>query len=208
MADDYQDLGSTSIAPIVHNWAKNPESSFELVRWLHKYEGSAMLLETVTGLTPLKFNLEVFLNGHAELYEILDFWTGVYGRVGRFWIPHPKQFFTLKSNIDVSSSLAVCEGDVAASLFSGHERVYMYLSNGDWWTRQVISATYDNVDNETELTLNNTAGRLIEPADILLFGRMLLCRFDQDSLEMKIETDDKVNISFRLYELVQEYSEV
>lgn len=210
MADDYQDIGSgIELFPYSPNWQTNPDSNLNLARDLRSYSGTVVEVDQLTTMTPFTSDATFLVETHERIYEIVDFFVNHLARVHRFWYHHHASGFTLKEFAGVGGSSLVCYPNLANLFFEGHERIYLrYKASGDYMSRKVNSVSYDDIDDDIALTLNTVLDRNTDPADIEEFGRLILCRFDIDSLTIRFEADGLGVLRIRFYELVEEYTEV
>lgn len=210
MADDYQDIGSgIEVFPITPNWTAGPTVAMTISRDLRKHPGTQTEINQVTDFVPFRADAQFMCENHERLYELIDFFVGRKARVERFWLRVPMTGFTLKEDAISGAASLVCEPNVANLAFLGHERIYLrYKASEDTMSRKVNSVTYDDIDDDVTLVLNTVLDRDTNVADVVEFGRLILCRFDIDTLTLKFPADGFGTMRLQFYEVIQEYSEI
>lgn len=206
MADDILDLGSYDTFPFNANWAKQAKTTIPLIRYYQQYRATSADIEQVIADVPMSVEMGFTLDSKQDEDTYLDFIHGKRGKVGKFWVKHPKSFFELKSFAGVGSTALVTYPNQFNLQYQGYERFYIIVTNGDMITRKITSVTYNVVTDDVTLQFANPTDRDLSPTDIVTWGRMLLVRFDDDTFEIEGETDYISEISLRFTELVQEYS--
>lgn len=91
-------------------------------------------------------------------------------------------------------------GTTFSLVYQGHERIFMLLTTGDLITRQISSC------NGTAATIVSPWDRAIAPHYVAMFGKLILCRFDQDELEMQYDTTEVSHCKLAFKELAKEYT--
>jgi len=208
VADDYQDLGSYERFPLLPNWASPPDSNYLMARWLVNMAGTVDTLKSITDNSPIIFESTFTITDKQEEYDLLDFFYNRRGRHGKFWIQHPATCFTLKKTANLGGLEISCYPNRAQLSYQGYERIYVYMSNGDIITREIPNVTYDAVDDELDLELVTALDRDITTDNCVMIGRMLLVRFEDDSMEFESHTSEVTEVTLRFHELVEEYDDV
>ena len=81
------------------------------------------------------------------------------------------------------------------------------LKNGDYISRQVLGMTTSPTPPHPNImALVTPLDRVVKTTDIELFGRLILCRFDQDELELKHDTPHRSECDLSFRELPKEYA--
>ena len=208
MADSLEDLGTASMFPMELNWATIPSSTIEYVRRIAEYRGTVQNLEQVLADAPIPFEARFTPFDKEEEYELLDFFNDRRGMNQRFWIKHPRAHFTLKTTATTGSSALTCEPNRAHIQYQGYERIYIAMDDGDVLTRQVTSVVYNAGTDDQTVTINTVLDRDVTTINQNRIGRLLLVRFDSDTLTQRITNDRVCEIALKFYELVSEYSVV
>jgi hypothetical protein len=204
MADNLEDLGTYSIFPIEANWVQKPKMDLELARLIIKYVGTSQKLETFTDDVPEGWSL-YFTPDEDDHYDLIDFFAARKGRHGGFWLKIPTREFTLKETALSGSTELVVERNFAHLQYQGYERIYIIMNTGDLITREITGTNDDEDNDKLELSLATVTDREITTSNHYFFGRLLLCRFDEDSLIMSYGQNAYPSISVRVVELVKEY---
>jgi len=201
VADSIADLGSPAAVFVLKpDWTNEPSLRLSSGREVLQYNGaraSLRPLSTYTGRT-IEYAFSVF-DKEDELY-ILNFLQTQRGRKLRFWIPLWFQEFQLaEAIVNGSYQFKINDSDFA-DIVKYYERIFIYTNAGDLITRKVLS----QIDAVTYV-VETAFDRNIALADVSFFGRIILCRFDQDELEMSCETDRVSSCSLAFKELPKEY---
>lgn len=210
MADDWQDIGSgIEIFPIDPNWISSPETNVLVARDIRRYPGTATEVDVLQEKTPFQVTCQFLLDTDADNYDFIDFFATHYARVHRFWFKHPKRSFTLKKNSNAGGGSIYAYPNFANLVFQGYERIYIrFKSSGDYMSRKVVSALYNDLNDEVELVLDTVLDRQVTVGDVAEFGRLLLGRYDIDTLTIKYQSNGVGVGQIKFYELVEEYSEI
>jgi hypothetical protein len=208
LANDILNIGSFSFFPLDINWAKQLKSKFEFGRALVQYIGTASVMDAYSEDTPEIYEFGVTITTQAEYYAMLDFWHERKGMHGKFWLKVPIEEFTLKIAATIGSTVLIVHRNEAIKIYQDRERIWIRMNNGDIITRQIQSIIEDEINDYYTLNLPNPLDRNISLTGYDLIGRLLLCRFDDDGLPIDLETNRIGEITFRVVELVNEYSEV
>ena len=200
MADDLAGLGSYNIFPLDPDWAQNPKSSFDMVRVVQQYQGTAQSLSSRTDYVPIKFEAGFSIWDRDDEYDLIDFFDTVKARVGAFWLKMPKWAFTTDSKITAGATSFPCYENDASKQYQGFERVYMILNNGDVISRAITTAV-NNGAGRVNLNFDGPLSVDIETTDYYRTGRLLLVRFDNDELKVECETDGVFKFNLKFQEL-------
>lgn len=201
MADSIADLGdSTDIFILKPDWTDLPKVSLSSGREVLQYNQARVSLRplsTFTGRT-IEYGFSVF--DKEDEYYILNFYQTQRGRKKRFWVPLWHQEFQLaEAIVNGSYQFKINDSDFV-DIVKYYERIYIYTAAGDLITRKVLS----KIDDVTYI-VQTAFDRNIALADVLFFGRIILCRFEQDEVEMQHETDSVSSCSIAFKELPKEY---
>jgi hypothetical protein len=208
VADSLLDIGGEDVFPLDLNWSSRPKQNFNMSRYLRNYAGTITEIEEKNPENPIIFQASADIYDKETEYDYLTFLHNRRGRTVRFWIKHPKDLFVVKDDLANGSVAIICEENNAHLSFQGFERIYLETVDGDIITRHVSSIVHDAANEEVQLNLATAIDRDLPTDDILVCGRFLLVRFDDDRNRMKIYTDHHVSFTQRFFELVKEYSEL
>ncbi len=208
MSDDYQDLGSFERFPLLPNWVSTPESSYLVARWLVNMSGTVDSIQSITDNAPYIFNAKFMLDNKADEYDFLDFFYNRKGRHGKFWIQHPSSCFILTKTANLGATSINCEPNRAHLNYQGYERIYILMDSGDIITRKVGAVTYDAIDDEVDLELVTALDREITTTNYQMVGRMLLVRFEEDSIDVESHSSEVSEVKCAFRELSEEYSDI
>lgn len=206
MADDLNDIGSYNIFQFSPNFMSAPDTRITLLRELKEYAGGIKEIATIESKTPYRVSGNFDFDNEDDIYDIFDFFYNRKGRLSKFWFKHPKNAFELKEDIIISDNKMVCYPNFSHFVYEGHERIYIDLLNGDTITWNIIGIVYDDAEDEEEVIISGTWDRDITPNEINNIGRLILCRFDDDTLRIDCSSSEFLRIKLSFYELVEEYS--
>jgi hypothetical protein len=163
---------------------------------------------SVTDDVPERLKIGVTVSSKTDEYDLIDFFYNHRGRWAKFWMRSTVREFTLKENALSGSGAIITYVNGAHLQYQGYERIYIVMNNGDVLSRKVGNVTYDDVNEKYTLTLTTNLDRDLETDNHFLIARLLLGRFDEDSLILDYETDGVSEQVFTFQELVKEYSEI
>jgi hypothetical protein len=201
MADSLLDLGSdTNIFTYAVDWSSNPSIGDDFGRETIQENQGQVAYRTLT--TDLNCSVQYgFTNlSKADEYNILAFFHARQGRLERFWLPIYPQLFTLAAAISSGSNQFQIVQNSAYKMLHLYERLFIKTNSGDLITRKFLANPANDI-----FTTVSAFDRNIALADVMYFSRLILCRFDQDKIEMKHETDSVSSCSIKFKELSKEY---
>ena len=208
MGNNLLNLNSISLFPLTPNWAQNPTTDLRAMRRIIEFPGTGSTLQSLGEVPIFSMEMSFLLKNRTELNIFLDFMALHKGRLGRFWIRHPKSFFTLKTTTGAGAVVIYVERNEFDWIYQGYERFYFQLANGDIITRMITSVVEDVPNNRLELHFAGGLDRTIAAGSKLILGRLLLVRFDNDEFTLKIKARDIMEADIRVVELIKEYSEI
>jgi len=210
MADDLDGLGGLNLFPLEPNWERNPASGFKVARYFQSYPGSAQTLEQLTADVPISFTLEFMTPTKEDEYNLLDFYHERLGRLERFWIKYPIQTFVLKEDHNTGASALKCYPNLAENIMRGDERIFIEMHDGDIITKELTEVSYSVGDDATSLALDTSTDRDLtaDNGNHWLIGRLLLARFEQDTMKIAAKSNEVSTVGLKFYELVKEYTEI
>jgi hypothetical protein len=199
MSDSLLDLGTTPIFPSDPDWASQPAITESTGREVIQYGKGCAKYRILTHDINYSFTLNFFNISKLYEYTLIKFFHDRKGMLERFWIPFPASTFNLSADIAATTHCTIID-TYFADVYQGYERIYIVNLAGDKISRKISSMsgrTQINVSSAFPATLIS---------NISLFGRILLCRFDQDELSFTHEATDKSICSIKFCELSKEYS--
>lgn len=204
MADSLEDLGGIDMLNFEPNWAGKAKASLDLARKLLNYAGSSSLMIGFSDDVPEVWQLTYQMT-KAEEYSFIDYFTTKMGKLESFWFKAPVSEFTLKSTALSGSTELVCYRNYAHRQLQGYERVYVVMHSGDILTRKLTDGVDDEDNNEISLQLATSTDRDITVANHYMIGKLLLVRFDIDTLMLDYEANAWPKIKITVRELPLEY---
>lgn len=205
MADSLLDLDSEPVFSWKPTWSSTPSTSVALSRLLTEFPGTVQELDQIVDHAPIQFEAGFIVDSKTDETAFVAFFNARRGRNQRFWIRHPKIHFTLHATATSGSTQIVCEANDAHRQYQGYERIYIRMLTGDTLTRQVTTATYDSGAGTVALTLASPLDRNVTTTNQDRIGRLLLVRFDDDSLVQHYRARDVWETDLSFTELVNEY---
>ena len=181
------------------DWVKQPSQGFEPFRTPIQYPGTGIKLRNITEEVQIKFTASFTNMSKADEYELLSFFNAHKGRLNAFWFPIPKNYFTATANVPASGHVI----DILSAFpvwLRGYERMFMLLTTGVLCYSKIISIVDTTMTVDTALQ-----GGEIDIRDIILFGKLICCRFDQDELSIQHITTAISECDISFIELPKEY---
>jgi hypothetical protein len=205
MVDFLNDLGSAPLFKKFPDWKVNPNLSANYATDILQNQGGvAEIIENDIRIQQIYNCRFSSLGGKKEEYEILEHFKAVQGRTNRFWLPLPVNSLQPVANIAAGSTVLIFEN--SNFQFVEAERIFIYLVDGDILTFKVISTQIQAGNLEVEIT--TPIDRLIELFNFAFAGNLILCRFDQDSIEFNHPNSETSYLNLKFIELVQELDDV
>jgi uncharacterized Zn-finger protein len=204
MADSLTKVGSIYRWEKEPNWVNDITAEYKLSRRLIAYPGTPVILEPVAEETILAVTLKFMCKDKDEEYQFITKFVDFKGRVGRFWMKHPANFFTMKTNSFVGAPGIYCEYNGFGEIYQGYERVFIPMNDGDLVVRKVVGVS-ETVGSHTFLQFDTILDRDIITGNHLMIGRYLLGRFDSDSLRFVHHSNVVSEVDINFVELVKEY---
>ena len=121
-----------------------------------------------------------------------------------------KQHFILKETATLGSSTLKCYPNGAEDIMRGDERIYVEMLDGDILTREITTVEYSEGDDATVVSLNTPVDRdlFADNGNHIIISRLLLVRFDRDTIEVNLQSNVVGEVSLKFRELPKEYTEV
>lgn len=207
MADSISGLGATiPIFSAALDWGKEVSYGLTPFRTIVQYPGTITSIYDDEEMKPESFSFTATLLYEEEIYDFLDFFKSRMGRWQKFWYFIDRSDFLPQDDFDVgSSSIKILNDGYYA--FENH-RICIYLWNGDKIVREVTNASPSLDGSYISLDIDTAMDRDVFVEDVRMIGRVVLCRFDVDDIQVNYTTTYGATVSVRFYELVKEYSEV
>ena len=207
MSDNLIDLGTASLFTLDPNWVDRPNLGFLPWRQVVQFPGTVGIVNSLGSLASLTYNVG-FLLDRSDYNYMLGFMTARGGNAYRFWFRQPTQAFTLKATAGIGALTIYVERNEFDWNWQGDERFYIEMVNGDIITRK-ITTLYENVGQDRlEITFGTPLDRTIAPSAVLRIGRLLLVRFESSDFTFKMQDQETTECSFKVLELLYEYSEI
>ena len=206
--DDLQDLGTAVLFTLNPNWFVNPSFTAQPMRKIINYRGTADVLQSEGALSIFSFQATYTLTDRTQKNYLLDFTRSHKGRLNRFWIRHPKSYFTLQTTAGTGSVVIYVDRNEFDWQFQGYERLYIQMGNGDIITRKIDSVIENVPLNRLEISFLPALDRDINVEDNNTIGRLYLVRFDQEDFKFKIITQVQSEVALRFVELNREYGSI
>lgn len=208
MADDYDDVGTFEIFPFTPNWGKRISRDLILGRFIQKYLGTSSALVSYTDNVPEVVKIGITIYTKEDEYNFIDFYVNHKGKLNKFWLRSPVREFTLKEPAVSGSGAILVHRNGAVSQYQGYERIWILMNDGDILGRKVANVTDDAINDRYSLTLGTPLDRDLTVSNHVLIARLLLGRFNEDSLINDYETDRVSEEVMLFQELVKEYGEI
>ena len=187
-------------------WQEVPNIDFFFSRRILEYLGTSQQVIEISSYKPLSFKGSTVNKNKIEEYELLDNWAQFKGRLTRFWVMCPLQFFSLKQEINFGADTITVYNNNFSENYKGYGRLYIRLRNNDLITRKIedVIVTAEEQIIQVDLAFD----RNIKEEDIICFSLLLLVRFDIDELELDYKNPQVSTANLRVVELVKEYQEL
>jgi len=205
MADSIEGLGTAPLWRATINWRDVPKYDYEIPRRVVNFDGTATALFTLASAEPQQLEFLVTARNKQQEFDLISQFATFQGRHKRFWLLLPMRMFKLVGSQGIGTQI-VAEFDGFVS--RGFERLYWLTVDNDLITREVTGHTTDEGAGTQTFTLGTATDRVLDPNDIVLFSLAILCRLDQDTLEMDWQSDAVSETTVKVFELVEEYDDV
>ena len=186
------------------NWAENPKRTISMNRDLIKLNESAVTLVNISDYLYHEITYSYTFATRGEVYDFVQWYNQRQGKLQRFWLPIVRNEFELYSPVNQFDSSLIVVSTGFVEVYQGYERIYLELSNGDLITHKV-TGVIDNGDGTETLQLDALMDRNIALSEVNWFSRIMLVRFNRDSLQMTHSTDGVAEATVTYRELVREY---
>lgn len=200
MASSWADMGGgTDVFALGADWKSAPTQTLEPYRTIIQYPGSGIKIRDITDDIQIKFSMHMGNMNKAGEYNLLSYFAAHRGRANAFWLPMPKNYWTMRGDMVPGFLQYVPITDAQTAWLRGYERMFVLLNNGDYIGRKILSI------GSQLILLNTAADRVVHAADVNIIGKLLLCRFDQDELELSHTSSALSDCDISFCELPKEY---
>ena len=183
---DITGLGNCSAIFLMRPLRVQPiEISLASVARILQRPSTTLELTRLTPGTRRAFKATWALRERAEEYEFLDFWYQQKGAWARFWMPTWQHEFAVVQPI--AGATIVIQNVRFSRAATGNERIFLETKSGDFYVRHITTAE-DLGDGTEALTLDTAITGPIQPDQVAMMGRVILARFDQQSLRLGYAT--------------------
>ena len=180
------------------DWAKQPKQTIEPYRTIIQYPGSGIYIRDITDEIQIKFSAEYTNLSKSAENQILSYFMSHKGRLNAFWTPVPKNYFTATANIGASDTTIQIK-DISPIWLRGYERMFIIGPDLTLYHAKITGLT------STSMNIDAPLGVALKTNDILLFGKLIYCRFDQDEISMQYSSDSVSECELSFIELPKEY---
>jgi hypothetical protein len=205
MADELYDLNSIEVLNFNINWKDNINIKYGLQRTITNFASTGSDVLLFSNLHSHEISFSLLIDSKEDIYSLLETFRNKQGMLKKFWAYGYKDELQLAIDkvVGVSEYLYI-ENNGLNLNFHGHERFYIKLNNGDVLTRR-IRAIEEYSGNTLKITITPIA-REIKKTDICEFGRIFLCRFAKDVIELNYLTENIIETKIELVEVLKEYA--
>jgi hypothetical protein len=180
------------------DWAKQPKQTLEPYRTIIQYPGSGIYIRDISDEIQIKFSAEYTNLSKSAENQILSYFKTHNGRLNAFWIPVPKNYFTATANIGAGNTTISIQ-DVSPIWLRGYERMFIIGPDLTLYHAKITGLT------STTMSIDAPLGVALTMGQILLFGKLIYCRFDQDEISMQYSSDSVSECELSFIELPKEY---
>ena len=205
--DSWEDMGgSTDVFTIRNDWDAQPTQGLDPFRTVIQAPGTGINLRNITDDVQISFTMHFCQKDKNDENTLLNFFNSHRGRANAFWFPIPRNYWTLNTDTDPGTPNFLVLDNTDPQWLHGWERMFVLLKNGDYIGRQIASiATPGGSGLPNLMTVVTALDRVVKVQDVETFGRLLLCRFDQDELELKHVTTAQSEVDIAFKEWPKEY---
>ena len=212
MADDIgTDFADREMFLTDPDWIEGIGSKFQVQRRLLGYGYTSHSLVALNTDAPINLELNYPIENHESRYDLINFFNSRKAKAESFWYLHPARFFTLEQAYPSGQGYLRCVRNYShlwtQALPSQYDwGIYIKMRNGDLITRKVTGITDSSSPSYSAVFLDETIPRDINNNNHYLIGRMLVGRFDQDELSLKMQSNNKGLVNVKLQENFRSFS--
>lgn len=204
MADSILDLsacGTTDIFGVLPDWSASPSLEMNYGREVIQFDEAVTAYRFLTNDLGWKTNAAYYNITREQEYAILSFFLAHKGRLNKFWLPVQSRYFQLGQDIANGAAFFYMHSNESFQhVYRGYERLFIKLNNGDTITRKITAS-----QGNQKYSVQSVFDRAIAMSDVALFGKLILCRFDDDELAFEYITPELSTLSIGFQELAKEY---
>lgn len=205
MADSIETLGSYQIFPFVLDWSSGLKMSVTSAFTKTEFDGTVPRITEYTTRKPVTLVETIHLFDKEEESNFLQFFDDHKGRTKKFWVYARTNDFNLIEDINIGETQFDFTYNGYSDIHVSYDRVYIITKSGDIYTRRVDDAVADLVNDEMTLYLDPSIDVAIPLSDVIEFGRVLLVRFDLDTVQLKYHQTGVATVNLRFLEIPTEY---
>lgn len=191
--------GADEDFPIIHNWEALPSTSYNPNREIQQFNLGVIGIRVLSSRMPWTMSLN-HLNTKDDAYALIKFFCEHRGRFRSFWLMLPDKYLELNTTIYEFSSLFAITSDSYGNVFESGQWVFFKLYDGTVIKKQIVSRLSEGV-----YSVSVPFSQRIFPEDVILLGRYIKCRFDQDELELQYVSCNLSECKVNIVELTREY---
>lgn len=192
------------------DWIEEIGSRFAVERRLLGYDHTVKVLSSLNTDAPINLEINFPLTTHEDIYDILDFFNLRKAKTESFWFLHPASLFTLLDTYTASDTYIKCVRNYSHLWTQGLASqddwgIYIKMRNGDLITRKVTGIVDNASPPASYVYLDETIPRNIHISNHYMIGRILVGRFDQDDIVLKLEAKNQGRTNIKLQENYREF---
>ena len=192
------------------DWIEDIGSKFTVERRLLGYDYTVGVISSLNTDAPINMEVNFPLTNHEDIYNLLDFFNSRKAKTETFWFLHPARLFTLLDAYTASDSYIKCVRNYShlwtQGLASQYDwGIYIKMRNGDLITRKVTGIVDNASPPASYVYLDETIPRDINSTNHYIIGRILIGRFDQDDIVLRLEAKNQGRSNIRLQENYRSY---
>jgi len=191
------------VLSIKPDWISRPSMDFPFGRDVVQYDAATTRYRPLTTNLPWQVRANWTNLERSEEYSLIDFFCRHHGMHQRFWFEVPEQYYRLGEYIYYGDTQVSMADSNFQYVYQGYERFFMLLKNGLKLARKLVSKVYDWI-----YEVSTAFGIDIALEDVSIFGRYLLCRFDQDEIALNYTSPGVSDCGLSIRELPHEYDVV
>ena len=200
MADSWLDLGSNTDKFLIGNdWATSPSQSLEPYRTIIQYSGTGISIRNISDFIQIKIGFHFTNMSKTDEYNILSFFNSHRGRLNAFWLPIPKNYWTLALDTAPTDPYDLTLKNYGTPAIRAYDRLFILLNTGDYISRKI--AGFD----DPILSIQSPLDRVVSVGNINIFGKLIYCRFDQDEIQIHYISPGVSECDLSFIELPKEY---
>lgn len=206
MSDYLNGLGGYSLYRFEIDVKRSPQSALNASRQFLDDAGTKRGVATYTTNLPLIHSVSFTELERGNIKNLIEFFNTVRGRLKSFWWIVQQNLFTPASDYLLNQTVLAVEQNLFGENFRGYERIFLLLSSGDLLTFKVAAVISGLLPADPiGLQISAPLDRNLDIDEILIFGKLIFCRLDEDELKVKFSTSEIAETEIKLRELVEGY---